>query len=133
MVSLWLLESRSLRFSADTPKKLQKAIPTFRSVLSDINSIDFKELYKYTFNFARGEQRVVDVAMAKAFWKMLMEDETVHQEPRDAVEHASHFAKFLEERGTVKSITRDQWMSFRDFCTAVKADLSNWDDNSACE
>ncbi|KAI9015985.1 defective in cullin neddylation 1 [Hyaloraphidium curvatum] len=110
------------RLGVDTPKKLRRLLPVLREVLADIRSTDFKELYKFTFQFARGEQRVVDVEMAKIFWRMLLEHEP---------SHAELFAQYLEEKKPAKSITRDQWTSFRDFCTVVKPDLSNWDDNGA--
>ncbi|KAJ3410475.1 DCN1-like protein 4 [Chytridiales sp. JEL 0842] len=113
----WIRGMNSL--NADTIDKLRNALPVLDNVYK--NPVDMKELYKWSFGFAKEQdQKCLDVEVSKSLWKLM---------PNFA--HVDMLVQFLEEEKPVKVINKDQWMSFYDFSTAVKEDLTSYDDTSA--
>lgn len=106
------------------------ATPTdFKAVLHDWemqvsqDSIQFKQLYLFTFNYVKSTgQKSMEVEMAIALWHILLE----HKYPI-----AKSFTQFIQEKKPVKVINKDQWSSLLDFCKAVPEDLQNYDSTSS--
>jgi len=46
--------------------------------------------------------------------------------------HVENYCKFLHEQDSYKVVNLDQWMSFLEFSRTIAADLSDYDENSAC-
>ncbi|KAJ3031829.1 UNVERIFIED_CONTAM: DCN1-like protein 4 [Siphonaria sp. JEL0065] len=112
----------------DSTQKLKRKLSSLDSVFG--NPAEVKELYKWAFTFGKESKEVkyIGVDIAKGLWELILTNTSVYR-------HVNEFIKYLndEEGGlnSVKVINKDQWMSFYDFSTSVKQDLSNYEDNSA--
>ncbi|KAI9339372.1 hypothetical protein BDR26DRAFT_1007906 [Obelidium mucronatum] len=98
----------------DSNDKLKAKFSVLEQVF--VNVVELKEMYKWAFGFGKEqrEQKYISV---------------------DTYNHVDEFIGYLDDEegglGSVKVINKDQWMSFFDFCMNVRADLSNYEDNSA--
>lgn len=113
-----------------------------------LNSLTiFAEFYKFVFQFSReGTHKTIGAFEIMLFF--LLPHHSVLYCPlseRDAVmallpivldtARAPHLPDFLEflAQCSHQRITLDQWDSFLQFQAAVKTDLSNFDEDGACE
>jgi DCN1-like protein 1/2 len=77
---------------------MKEMIPRFREELNDPET--FKEIYKFTYNFARVEnQKSVLLDTAIAFWQLLLDGKYAHLDM---------WIDFLREKHN-KSISKDTW------------------------
>jgi len=87
------------------------------------NDTTFKEVYKYTFKFAKEpEAKVLDIGLASALISLLM----VSRYPQ-----TSTFCTWLKEQSGIHMMSFDQWQSYLEFCRVVKPDFSNYDPEQA--
>eukprot|EP00928_Gymnodinium_smaydae_P056216 TRINITY_DN39632_c0_g1_i1.p1 TRINITY_DN39632_c0_g1~~TRINITY_DN39632_c0_g1_i1.p1 ORF type:complete len:290 (-),score=46.57 TRINITY_DN39632_c0_g1_i1:192-947(-) len=100
--------------------KLRSKLPELQAALKDKTAC--KEIYSFTFQFALDQgQRCLPAEMCIEFWKLLL---------------VGHFALleqwivFVETR-VKNAISKDTWMMLYDLATAVKPDLSDYDENGA--
>ena len=68
------------------------------------------------------DKKTLDMETACDMLEVLLEDRYPFCAP---------FREFLVEQISYKSINRDQWCSFWEFCTTAKSDLSGYDENSS--
>ncbi|RUS29973.1 Cullin binding-domain-containing protein [Jimgerdemannia flammicorona] len=126
----------------DSTSKLRTKLPELNRSWRDPES--FKELYRYSFGFAKNkDQKCMDLETAKAMWQLLLGNRFAHTDAflkfldveDDLIMHSNlHAEIFLrQDKKPVKVINKDQWLSFHEFSTTVAEDLSNHDDMSACE
>jgi len=109
------------KLGADNISKLKGQLPNFKRDLDD--QAKFKEIYRFAFGFAKErESKIIDLATADALLALVLGNRYPHTEPLRA---------FLKEQTTYKSVNLDQWMNILEFSRSIKADLSNYDENSA--
>eukprot|EP00427_Karlodinium_veneficum_P014356 CAMPEP_0169065306 /NCGR_PEP_ID=MMETSP1015-20121227/2327_1 /TAXON_ID=342587 /ORGANISM="Karlodinium micrum, Strain CCMP2283" /LENGTH=220 /DNA_ID=CAMNT_0009123859 /DNA_START=55 /DNA_END=717 /DNA_ORIENTATION=- len=108
------------RLGCDDAEKLKAKLDELRALLAD--PISCKEVYSFTYMFSRDPGcKSVPVEVCIELWKLLL---------------SGHFAlldewlRFVEakEKGT---ISMDLWMMVYDLATKVKADLSDYDEDSS--
>jgi len=115
----WLNGMKNL--DVDSNSKLKAKIPKLEEALGNLDQ--FKELYRYAFNFAKNQgQKCMDVQIALGMWQLLLGNRFAH---------AESFLEFLRDKEPVKVINKDQWTSFLEFSTTIAEDLSNFDEMSA--
>ncbi|KAJ3189641.1 DCN1-like protein 1 [Irineochytrium annulatum] len=86
------------KLGCDSLAKMKNAIPTLRAELND--PVKFKDIYQYTFNFARQEsQRSLLLDTAVAFWQLLLEGR---------FKHLDLWVEYVTEHYK-KSISKDTW------------------------
>ncbi|RUS22427.1 hypothetical protein BC937DRAFT_89243 [Endogone sp. FLAS-F59071] len=101
----------SVKSRVDSAPKLRNKLPELEKSWKDPDN--FKELYRYSFGFAKNkDQKCMDLETARPMWQLLLGNRFAHSEA---------FLQFLE----------DQWLSFLEFSTTISEDLSNYDDMSA--
>lgn len=106
----------ALRIS--TLKKLKEKLDE----VANINdSLVLKEIYLYTFHFAKEEgTRVLFIDTAIEFLKLLLKDN----------EHTEPFCKYLEDQAQTsdgyKAMNYDQWKMYFEFANSVASDFSNY-------
>ncbi|XP_051952388.1 DCN1-like protein 4 isoform X3 [Xyrauchen texanus] len=116
----WLKGMGSLQ--CDSTEKLRNSLDYLRSVLNDATS--FKLIYRYAFDFAREkDQRSLDLNTAKCMLGLLLGKTW----PLFPV-----FNQFLEQ-SKYKVINKDQWCNVLEFSRTINLDLSNYDEDGACE
>jgi len=109
------------KLGADNVSKLKGQLSNFRRDLDD--QAKFKEIYRFAFGFAKErESKIIDLATADALLALVLGNRYPHTEP---------LRQFLKEQTTYKSVNLDQWMNILEFSRSIKADLSNYDENSA--
>ncbi|CAF1322429.1 unnamed protein product [Adineta steineri] len=115
----------------DTLEKLQDRIKQLNKEIENDNE-KFKQLYIYTFNFARSSTSMknLDVQPAIAYWKMLFTGNPNNKQSQ-RFKLLDLWLKFLEERSNQRSITKDTWDLLHDFSTSIKPDFSNYDHDGA--
>jgi len=101
---------------------LQSLLPSLDTGF--IEDDDFKDFYKYCFQFNRqGTHRTLDKDLVVALVQLVLKGRI----PQDRLDT---FCTFLEKSDSYSRITLDQWTSFLDFCHDVE-DLSQYDQDSS--
>jgi len=109
------------KLGVDNLSKLKNHLNTFKKDLDD--QAKFKDIYRFAFGFAKErESKILDLPTADALIALVLANRYPHTEP---------LRQFLKEQTTYKSINQDQWMNILEFSKSIKADLSNYDENSA--
>jgi DCN1-like protein 4/5 len=109
------------KLGVDNVSKLKGQLSNFRRDLDD--QVKFKEIYRFAFGFAKErESKIIDLETAGALLALVLGSRYQHTEP---------LRQFLKEQTTYKSVNFDQWMNILEFSRSIKADLSNYDENSA--
>lgn len=109
------------KLGADNLSKLKGQMTNFRRDLED--HVKFKDIYRFAFGFAKErESKILDLPTADALLALVLGNRYQHTEP---------LRQFLKEQTTYKSVNLDQWMNILEFSKSIKADLSNYDENSA--
>lgn len=109
------------KLGSDSIAKLKNQLPNFKRDLDD--QIKFKDIYRFAFVFAKErESKIIDLNTADALLALVLGSRYPHTEP---------LRQFLKEQTTYKSVNHDQWMNILEFSRSIKADLSNYDENSA--
>lgn len=109
------------KLGVDNISKLKGQLSNFRKDLDD--QAKFKEIYRFAFGFAKErETKIIDLQTADALLALVLGNRYAHTEP---------LRTFIREQTTYKSVNLDQWMNILEFARTIKADLSNYDENSA--
>lgn len=109
------------KLGVDSVARLAGLTVQFRAELSD--AVRFKDIYRFAFSFAKEkETKIIDLQTADALLALVLGDRYAHTEALRA---------YLQEQTTYKSVNLDQWMNILEFSRSIKADLSNYDENSA--
>jgi len=109
------------KLGVDNISKLKGQLSNFRRDLDD--QAKFKDIYRFAFGFAKErESKILDLATADALLALVLGNRYQHTEP---------LRQYLKEQTTYKSVNLDQWMNILEFSRSIKADLSNYDENSA--
>ncbi|KAJ3071692.1 DCN1-like protein 2 [Podochytrium sp. JEL0797] len=107
------------KLGCDTIEQMRAAIPQMRSALDD--PATFKEIYLFTFNFARGEnQKSLAKDTAIAFWQLLFADK---------YKYIDKWLEFLEDHKN--AISKDTWVQFLDFSKKYSANFDGYEDDGA--
>lgn len=105
----------------DTLDKLRTKMNVIESELSQ-DGIKFKDLYQYTFNFAKDpHQKSLDLECAIAYWRMIL---------TDRFKYLDIWIQFLLEHHK-RNIPKDTWNLLLEFSTVVNDDFSNIDEEGA--
>ncbi|CAJ0940087.1 unnamed protein product [Ranitomeya imitator] len=116
----WLKGMTSLQ--CDCTEKLQGKFDYLRAQLNDNTA--FKNIYRYAFDFARDkDQRSLDMDTAKSMLALVLG----RTWPLFSV-----FFQYLEQ-SKYRVMNKDQWYNVLEFSRTVSADLSNYDEDGACE
>uniref|UniRef100_A0A3Q0SP58 DCN1-like protein n=1 Tax=Amphilophus citrinellus TaxID=61819 RepID=A0A3Q0SP58_AMPCI len=116
----WLRGMTTLQ--CDCTERLQSKLDYLHSELSD--AATFKNIYRYAFDFARDKnQRSLDMDTAKLMLALLLG----RSWPLFSV-----FSQFLEQ-SKYKGLNKDQWYNVLEFSRTISPDLSNYDEDGACE
>jgi len=108
------------KLGVDSLAKLKTQLTNFRKDLDD--AAKFKEIYRYAFVYSKEkEQKIIDLATADALIGLVLANKP----------HSETLRQYLKEQTTYKSLNQDQWMNILEFSKSIKADLSNYDENSA--
>jgi DCN1-like protein 4/5 len=109
------------KLGVDNISKLKAQLSNFKKDLDD--PAKFKEIYRFSFGFAKEkETKIIDLETAGALLALVLGNRFPHTEP---------LRQFLKEQTTYKSVNLDQWMNILEFSRSIRADLSNYDENSA--
>ncbi|KAJ1341544.1 hypothetical protein BSLG_003968 [Batrachochytrium salamandrivorans] len=118
----WTLGMKKI--GAHSPETLKLALNPYRSILKDISQPQFRDLYRFSYEFARSSlQKSIPVEMAIGLWNILL--------PAATFTIMKSLEEYLCDVGPVKVITRDQWMSLLEFAQTVDPDLAGYDLESA--
>ncbi|KAJ3332900.1 DCN1-like protein 2 [Blyttiomyces sp. JEL0837] len=108
------------KLECDTIEKMKSKIPEMRAALDD--PVKFKEIYQFTFNFAKQEsQKSLALDSAVAFWQLLF---------TGRFKRINSWIQFVTEHHG-KAISKDTWNLFLDFTRSCKDDFSEHDDDEA--
>jgi len=109
------------KLGADNISKLKNQTSNFKRDLDD--QAKFKDIHRFAFGFAKErDTKIIDLATADALLALVLGNRYPHTEP---------LRQYLKEQTTYKSVNLDQWMNILEFSRSIKADLSNYDENSA--
>jgi len=112
------------KLSCDTVEKVKLKLQDLKKLLSD--DVKFKEIYKWSFNFAKEPtQRAIESELAAGLLKLLM------KERKGKFPHCEEFCEYLTTTSKFKVINMDHWMSFYQFNNLVKPDFSNFNAEDA--
>ncbi|MEW5308695.1 MAG: hypothetical protein WDW38_000634 [Sanguina aurantia] len=115
--------SGMLKMGCDSVAKLKLKIPELRKETK--SNERFRELYNFAYLFAREkDKKFVSLETANAMWQLLFSGD-------QAWPLIADWCAFLEGSHAGKAISKDTWSQLLDFAKTVKADFSNYDDNSA--
>ncbi|ORY51495.1 dcun1d1 protein [Rhizoclosmatium globosum] len=107
------------KLGCETVEDMKKAVVDMRSELDDPTR--FRELYIYTFNFAKAEnQKSLDKDTAIAFWQLLFSNK---------YKYIDLWLEFLEDHKN--AISRDTWIQFLDFTQKYSTNLEGYEDDGA--
>lgn len=147
-------------YSIDSNEKLLHKLPDILGTVSPSHSSpEFKEFYKFCFNYVKSGGPVgaknIELDMAIEFLAMALDRSrfsTTYTPPIDAAEpttvrsttlsstkadgdfpHLYAFVEFLKAKTPVKVMNRDQWESFVPFNKSVGWDLEGYSEDGACE
>ncbi|XP_078786300.1 DCN1-like protein 5 isoform X2 [Oryzias latipes] len=105
----------------DCTDRLRSKLDYLRSELND--PVAFRSIYRYAFDFSRDKnQRSLDMDTAKSMLALLLE----RRWPLFPI-----FQQFLESK--YKGLNKDQWYNVLEFSKTINTDLSNYDEDGACE
>ncbi|KJE94316.1 hypothetical protein CAOG_04975 [Capsaspora owczarzaki ATCC 30864] len=117
--SEWVTGMKSIQ--CDSNAKLKRALPAL--VADSMTPGRFRELYKFTFQFARSDgQKSLQTPVAAALLHLLLAEQ---------LPAIDSFVEFLNETPSCKVINRDQWMSIYDFMNSMDPELTNYDETAA--
>jgi len=106
---------------AESIQDIKKNWPTLHNKLS--NPTDFKEIYKYTFRFAKDPgARNLKFEMAIPLWEIIL---------KDKFPYLKDWLEFLDKHPNKSDITKDSWEMLLEFNLQTKGDLSNFVDDGA--
>lgn len=116
----------------DTIEKIREKIKQLNREIETDNE-KFKQLYIYTFNFARSStaSRNLDTQAAIAYWNMLFSANTITKQSPQKYKFFDLWLQFLNEKSNQRTITKDTWDLLLDFLTTIKSDFSNYDHDGA--
>uniref|UniRef100_T1JA95 Defective in cullin neddylation protein n=1 Tax=Strigamia maritima TaxID=126957 RepID=T1JA95_STRMM len=134
LVLAWKMEAKQMGFftieewlrgltdlQCDSIEKVQAKLDHLRSILND--SATFKIIYRYAYDFARDkDQRSMEIETGKAMLQLLLGKHWSLY---------SSFHRFLDE-SKYKVINKDQWCNILEFSRSIHPDLSNYDEDGAC-
>ncbi|KNC80083.1 hypothetical protein SARC_07553 [Sphaeroforma arctica JP610] len=105
-------------FSATTVDKIAAALTELNEKMGTLS--EMKELYHYTFTFAKAEKghKNLETPVAVAYWQLILGD--------GKVPWLDSWIEFLDECNR-RVISKDTWNLLLDFCISVKPDFSNYD------
>jgi len=110
-----------LELGCDNLDSLKRRLPVVRQELNE-NATKFKDLYQFTFNFARTPgQKCLELESAIAYWNIIFAGRFVFLEM---------WVEFLTEHQK-HSIPKDTWNLLLDFANTVHKDMSNYDEEGA--
>lgn len=99
----------------DSLEKMRKKVPALRDSLSE-NEATFKQVYRFTYNFARtAGQKSLMIEVAAEYWKLLL--------GKRFAKHLPMWLDFLENEYK-KSISKDTWNCMYDFMQLAEKDPS---------
>jgi len=105
----------------NTLKEVETAFKGLSRKLDDEN--EFKEIYKYTFNFAKDPgARNLNFESAKALWEVLL---------KGRFPFFQQWMEFLEQSGNKSDIPKDTWNMLWEFHLTTRGNLSNYVDDGA--
>jgi len=136
----------------DSIKSMKTALDQLSNKLEN-DAAYFRQVYSYTFDFARSEgQRSIACETAQAFWALLIpkglngralshvkslenneEDEDMGQSPEEdgwADEYTQWWFEFLNEKGT-KGVSKDTWAMFLEFVRTIDSQFQHYDETAA--
>ena len=106
----------------DSWPKFKNFVPSLD--LGFLENAEFKELYKFCFQFNRqGTHRTLDKDLVIVLLRLVLKE-------RVSKERLDLFCQFLESSDSYSRITLDQWVSFLDFSLECE-DLSNYDESTS--
>jgi len=105
----------------ETMAELKSQLKTLRAKLD--NEKDFKEVYRYTFGFAKDTTgRNLNFESAKALWEILLKGKFPFLE---------QWIEFLETRPQKNDVPKDLWNMLLEFHYATRGDLNKYVDDGA--
>jgi DCN1-like protein 1/2 len=111
-----------IELNCDTLDKLKLKLKQLEyDVLNDFNK--FKDLYQFTFNFAKNSssQKLLDLDDAIAYWKMILDE--------NKFKFINLWCDFLLKHNR-KSISKDTWNLLLEFAININDNMSNYDPES---
>ncbi len=103
-----------LENSIDSLEALKECLFKFRNVVDNVFDPRFKDVYRFTFNWAKEtpDRRYIEKEMAIQFWRLLL-NKFITLKPNLKI---TEWIAFLEkEKGDLKVISKDVWYTYFDF------------------
>jgi len=83
---------------------------------------EFKEVYRFTFNFAKGTARNLNFDSARALWEILL---------KGRFPFLDQWLDFCDGLETKTDITKDTWNMLQEFNTLTRGKIENYVDDGA--
>ncbi|KAH7882049.1 defective in Cullin neddylation protein 1 [Phlebopus sp. FC_14] len=137
----WLEGWRNL--GCDTIDAMKKKLPSLRKKLGS-DPLYFREVYNYTFSFARSEgQRSLALEVALAYWELLLpfglaegalnhvsssegEDVDMDEDEGWQSQHTEFWLEFMRQKGG-KGVSKDTWQMLTEFIRSIDAKFAKHD------